>query len=537
MAGIGRGMNRILLIFLLLIVSCSGVTGEVKKTTIGKYETEYADPPTEDKGGAEEAGISAHESNGGGSDTGRQEVFPVPGFQPVTDDVSPLNKRIVSVSVRNEPLRNVVKVIADTANLNLVMQKGVDPELPVTITLHGVTVNDALEIIFSTSDYFYEIRKNLLIVKAQDTMIFEFGHPSVINNYSISLGGDILGGVSTGASQGSASSSSSTNLTGDVSLEGKTDKAAENLWDQIAESLANILASDISGTALKPSFSINRVTGTIVVTASRDTLRRAEDLLRNVWESLNRQVMIEARIVEVQLSEGFKYGIDWQALSGSFSVGTLPAAVGFADVVKSTEPSFQFEVTTNNFASLLKALQTQGAVNVLSNPRVSLMNGQTALLGVGRNVNFISKVETTTTTTGTTGIVTFTTETSSVLSGLIIGIVPYISPGGHVSMTITPIITDLISLKDEILGTPEGASLKISLPTIDLREMSTTVRVRDGEMVIIGGLITDKEVEQENSIPVLSSIPLFGNLFKSVEQTGERTELVIMLKPMVVKAE
>lgn len=531
-------MNRILLICLLLVMSCSGVTGEVKKTTIGDQKAESAALPPEGNGGEAEAAVQGHESNGHGTDIAQKGVFQVPEFQPAGDNISPLSKRIVSVSVRNEPLRNVLKVVADAANLNLVMQKGVDPELPVTITLHSVSVHDALEIIFSSVDCFYEIRKNLLIVKAQDTMIFEFGHPSVINNYSISLGGDILGGVSSASSQGSSSGSSSSNsMTGDVSLEGETDKASENLWDQISESLANVLASDGGSAALKPSFSINRVTGTIVVTASRNTIHRAEDLLRNVWESLNRQVMIEARIVEVQLSEGYKYGIDWEALSGSFRWGTLPAAVGFADVVKSTEPSFQFEVMTSNFTSLLKALQTQGTVNVLSNPRVSLMNGQTALLGVGRNTNFISKVETTTTTTGTTGIVTFTTETSSVLSGLILGIVPYISPAGHVSMTITPIITDLISLKDEILGTPDGASLKISLPTIDLREMSTTVRVRDGEMVVIGGLISDKEVEQENGIPVLSSIPLLGNLFKSVEQTGERTELVIMLQPVIAKAE
>ncbi|GAB4389903.1 MAG: pilus (MSHA type) biogenesis protein MshL [Thermodesulfovibrionales bacterium] len=466
-------------------------------------------------------------------------VFQTPGFRPAADDVSPLSRRIVSVSARNEPLRNVVKVIADAASLNLVMQKGVDPETPVTVTLNNVSVQDALEVIFASADYFYEVSNNLLVVKAVDTMIFEFGHPSVINNYSISLGGDILGGVSSAGSQGSGSSgaSGSTNITGDVSLEGSTDLASRNLWDQIAESISGILGAEGGVSGPKPSFSINRVTGTIAVTASKNALRRTEDMLKSVWESLNRQVMIEARIVEVQLSEGFKYGIDWQALNSSIRVGTLPSAVKFTDVVSSTEPSFQFEITGTDFSSLLKALQTQGKVNVLSNPRVSLMNGQTALLGVGRNVNFISKVETTTTTTGTTGIVTFTTETSSVLSGLIMGIVPYIGPEGHVSITITPIITDLISLKDEILGTPDNTSLKISLPTIDLRETSTTVRVMDGEMVVIGGLISSREVEQEKGVPILSGVPLLGALFKSVDKAKERTELVIMLRPEVKRAD
>jgi len=276
-----------------------------------------------------------------------------------------------------------------------------------------------------------------------------------------------------------------------------------------------------------------------MVTASKGALEKVKNFLDKTRESLNRQVMIEARIVEVQLSDSLMYGIDWEFIKdwqkvGQVSVGTS----SFNSVVSSTGPSFQFGITGVDSTMLLKALQTQGNVNVLSNPRVSLMNGQTAMLSVGRNTNFISRVQTTTSTSAaSTGVVTFTIETSSILSGLIIGIVPYINSDGNVSMTITPIVTDLISLEEKALGTVGTNNVSLSLPTVDLREMSTTVRVKDGEMIIIGGLINRKESDRESGVPFLSKVPMIGSLFKTTEKVEQRTELVIMLKPMVEKAE
>jgi len=164
------------------------------------------------------------------------------------------------------------------------------------------------------------------------------------------------------------------------------------------------------------------------------------------------------------------------------------------------------------------------------------MNGQTSLLSVGRNVNFISRVETTTTTaaTGVLPTTTFTVETSGILSGIMIGIVPYISDTGEITMAITPIVSDLIRLEDKTLGKVGENIIQISLPTVDLRELSTTVRVKDGEMVIIGVLMQKKEVSEDSKVPLLGDIPLIGYLFRSRKRLDEKTELVIMLKPTIV---
>lgn len=468
-----------------------------------------------------------------------------PEFVPVSEELSPLKTRIVSVSARGTPLRDVLHLIAESTGLNLVMEKGVDPEIPITLTLKNISAEDALNTIFSSVDYFYSIKENMLIVKAMDTRIFEFSQPSVIQDYTVDVGGDILGGATTGATTGTVTTGT-TSIKGNVAQKIQADKDSFKLWDSVEKTVGSLLGitagttkaagtEKAAATTLQPSFSVNRMAGTIVITASKKDLERVENYLRELKKILNRQVIIEARIVEVQLSEGLKYGIDWSALDinnlGQVTFGTSK----FSDVVGDL-PNFNIGISRWDFTGLLKALQTQGNVRVLSNPRVNIMNGQTALLSVGRNVNFISRVETTT-STATTGIVpttTFTVQTSSVLSGIIIGLIPHINEKGEVSITVTPIVSDLVRLDDRTIGKVGENTIQISLPTVDLRELSTTVKVRDGQMVVIGGLIHNRDKLQDSQVPFLGNLPLIGYLFKSRESINERTELIIMLQPRIV---
>lgn len=477
-----------------------------------------------------------------------QNSKPVPPeFVPVSEELSPLKTRIVSVSARATPLRDVLYVIAESVGLNLVMEKGVDPEIPITLTLKNVSAEDALNTIFSSVDYFYSIKENMLVVKATETRIFEFGQPSVIQDYAVDVGGDILGGATAGTTTGSTTGT--TGIKGNVTQKIQAEKDSFRFWDSIEKTLSSLL--DISASVTKtlpgaekktvsdshynPRFSINRITGTIVVTATKKDLERIENYLRELKKILGRQVIIEARVVEVQLSEGLKYGIDWSALGinnlGQVTFGTNK----FSDVVGDL-PNFNIGISRWDFNGMLKALQTQGNVRVLSNPRINIMNGQTALLSVGRNVNFISRVETTTTaaTTGTVPTTTFTVQTSNILSGIIIGLVPFVNEKAEISLTVTPIVSDLVKLEDRTVGRVGENTIQISLPTVDLRELSTTVKVNSGDIIVIGGLIQNKERYHDSQVPLLGHIPLVGHLFKSRESTKENTELIIMLAPRVV---
>ena len=272
-----------------------------------------------------------------------------------------------------------------------------------------------------------------------------------------------------------------------------------------------------------------------MVTATKNELKRVGNYIANVKMVLNRQVMVEARIVEVQLTDSLKYGIDWTLVGDWLGSGSFVASTNaFDSVVTAGSPNFLIDVTDTDLGFLLQALEQQGAVKTLSNPRVNIMNGQTSMLSVGRNTTFISKVETTTTTDGGTGVTSFSVETNSILSGLIFGLVPYINSDDKITLTITPIITDLVELEAKTVGASDN-SVEIKLPTVDLREMSTTVKVLDGQMVIIGGLIDKKETLRENRVPVLGRIPLIGNAFKSVDKSYENTELVIMLIPRIIR--
>jgi len=453
---------------------------------------------------------------------------PLREFTPASEDISPLRTKKITISARNSPLRDVIYTVAEAASLNVIMEKGVNPETPVTISLKNMSANDVLDTVLSSVDYFYSVEGNILSVKLMDTRIFEFGQPSVIQEYSVEVGGDMLGGVKTGSS----------GVSGSIVQKVQSDKDSFKFWDSMEKSIATMLGTGQASTqGSGPSFSVNRMTGTIVVTAPKGDLARVERYIEAVRKILKRQVLVEARIVEVQLTDSLKYGIDWSFLGGDWNgVGSASFGTsGFTNTLNSL-PNFNFTLTGGDLTALLKALQQQGNVNVLSNPRVNIMNGQTAYLSVGRKTDYISKVETTSTgSTTAVPTITFTVETNSVLSGIVFGIVPFINDreDGEISMTISPIVSDLVRLDSKSVGTTEGNSVEISLPTVDLRELSTTVQVRDGQMVIIGGLIQNRESLRDNSVPFLSGIPLLGPLFTNRDKVNEKTELIIILKPMV----
>ncbi len=511
--------NAILVLAALQLVSCA---------TAGPVKDLPAKHPPEMQEEVEKA-LAA--------DAAMEEKKPVkpPDFVPVREDLSPLRTTSVTVNARNTPLRDVIYSIAEAAGLNVVMEKGVNDETPVTVSLQNISAEDALATVLSSVDYFFSLKDNILVIKATDTRVFEFGQPSIIQDYAVDVGGDMLGATKTGVS----------GVAGSVSQKVSSDKDSFKLWDSMEKAIGSMLAPSAGPSAIKSSqplstFNINRMTGVIVVTATKKELTKVENYLNALKKVLKRQVMVEARIVEVQLSDSLKYGIDWNRLikvdnSTNITLGTT----GFTNAVGSSLPNFNISVIGANFTGLLKALQQQGDVSVLSNPRLNIMNGQTALLSVGRKVDYISRVETTSTglTTTSVPLVTFSVEISSVLSGIIFGIVPYISwenDRGEVSMTITPIVSNLIDLAEKTVGTTGQNSVQISLPTVDLRELSTTVKVRDGEMIVIGGLINRNDNFQENKVPFIANIPILGYLFKSHDNTNQKTELVVMLRPVIV---
>ena len=460
-------------------------------------------------------------------------VTPVktPDFVPVHEDISPLKTRIVDISARNTPLRDVLFLISEATDLNLIMEKDIVPDLPITLTLKNVTAEDALNRACDSADYYYTVKDNMLYIKATTTRTYELGVPAIIQSYHIDLGGDMLGGATTGTT-------GSTTVKGIISQKAETDKSAYNFWEGIEKSLEKILGASTGSPSSSPyTLTINRMTGTIIVTATKKDLDKVENYLTTIKKVINRQVLVEAKIIEVILSDSLQFGIDWTLVSNTGDGRSATFATQkFSDVVPASGPSFSIATIASDFTSLLRAIQTQGETRILSNPRVNIMNGQTALLSVGQDQNYISKIETTT-TAGTTPITTFSVNTSSLLSGIMIGIVPFISESGEISLNITPITSDLVRIDSQKLGTPDSSGnypFLIQLPTINLRQMNTTVKVKNGHMVIIGGLIANREEYSDSQIPWLGDMPILGYLFKSRSKTVIKSELVILLQPVII---
>lgn len=516
--------------------------------------------------------------------------LPVPDFEPVIEDISPFKTKIIDLIARNTPLRNVLHVITDATGLNLTTDRGVDLDMPINIALKSVSVADALEALFNTVDYFYEITNNMLVVKHTDTRIFEIGHPPVVTSYDVSLGGDILG-----ASTSSFGASASSSIKGNVTQSIKTDAAATNFWDAFERSIAMILGqtpptpqqpTQAQPTGLTPtaqtsqpqqptspmqppitattpiaptptmpqatatpftaalpagplttpttsSYSVNRITGTLFVTATKEQMKKVETYINHIKKVMRRQILIEAKIIEVSLSDDLRYGIDWDLISKRIKGFDLKfKSVNITEVIPSNAGLPAYTVSLAQLSSganaVLKALQQQGEVRTLSNPRLNILNGQTALLSVGRNMAYISRVDTSV-TEGNPPRTNYSIATNSVLSGLIIGIVPYINEHGEISLTITPVVSELVRMDDKTVG-----GNVINLPTVDLRELSTTVKVRDNQMIIIGGLITQKEHLDEGKVPFLGDAPLVGELFKSKKRIQARSELVVLLSTHLI---
>jgi MSHA biogenesis protein MshL len=454
-----------------------------------------------------------------------------PDFIPVQEDISPLKTRIIDISARNTALRDVLSIISEATGLNLVMEREIVPELPVTVSLKNVTAEEALSRVCASVDYFYAVKDNMLFIKATETRIYELGHPPIIQTYHTDLGGDMLGGATTG-------SAGSTAVKGNIAQKSETDKTAYNFWDILEKSIEKIIATS-AGTqsAVQQNFVLNRLTGTIIVTATKKTLEKVERYLNTIRNVMNRQVLVEAKIIEVTLSDGLQYGINWSYVLNTRDGQSTTFATGqFADVVSTASPNFSITTVAADFTSLLRAIQTQGETRILANPRISIMNGQTSILSVGQDTNYISQIQTTTTTSNPP-VSTFTVNTSTLLSGIMIGIVPFISESGDISMNITPITSDLVSLVSQNLGTPDSSGnfpFLVQLPTINLRQLSTTVKIRNGQTVIIGGLISKKEQIVDNQIPWLGDLPVFGYLFKSRTKKVYNSELVVLIQPTII---
>jgi MSHA biogenesis protein MshL len=292
--------------------------------------------------------------------------------------------------------------------------------------------------------------------------------------------------------------------------------------------------------------------GLVVVRARPDSLHAVRSYLSRVENTLHRQVILEAKIIEVTLRDGFQAGINWNtfgdASGGTFkpttivdgngnvitsngsehsTAGELLAGDGF-DFFNPLGSAFTLSASYGDFEAAIDLLKTQGSVQILSSPRIATVNNQKAVIKVGDDEFFVTDISTNTVTAGSAINTVDSPELTPFFSGIALDVTPQISDVGDVILHIHPTVSDV----KEQLKNIGGEQVPLAASTI--RESDSIVRAANGQIVVIGGLMQNASEDNNAGVPGLSRVPGFGYLFKQKSQSAVKSELVILLKPIVV---
>jgi len=280
---------------------------------------------------------------------------------------------------------------------------------------------------------------------------------------------------------------------------------------------------------------VNAESGIVTVRATGRQHEKIQEFLDHVLSSAKRQVLIEATIAEVTLSDQYQQGIDWSRVRANgmgLSFTQTGKAITGAGLM--TIGAKHINTVGSIFTAGLRLLETFGDVRVISSPKLSVINNQTAVLKVVDNlVYFTIKADTTANQTTTT--TTYTSNLFSVPVGLVMNVTPQISDSDSVLLNIRPSISRKFGEVDDPNPALAAAGVTSKIPVIRTREMESMIQVDSGNIVVMGGLMEDSIDNTTNAVPGVSAIPLLGNLFKSRDDTRKKTELVVFLRPVVVK--
>jgi MSHA biogenesis protein MshL len=500
---------------------------------------------------------------------------------------APLEERF-SLSFNNVPAAQFFNAIVNGTHYNML----VHPEVSGTISanLKDVTLFEALDAIRDLYGYDYTVDGNRITIRplTMQTRVFQINYlnssrrgtsdirvtsnSSELQQSSGSNGSTPSGQTPNQQTTSGASPSNGTpgspNITA-TSIDSSKISTTSNsdFWHDLRLALEAIVGKQDGRTVV-----VSPQSGVIVIHAMPDELRNVSAYLKAEQLSVERQVILEAKILEVQLNSSYQTGINWSTfasiagntmnrVAGGFgqpgstlsalpSDGSLPtvpltSTVGAAALTALTGQSFSpaatnggsifgLAIQTNNFAALISLLEGQGTVHVISNPRISTLNNQKAVLKVGTDNFFVTNVSTTVTSTGTSSVSTPSVTLQPFFSGVVLDVTPQIDDAGNVILHVHPAITQVTTVSQTINLGAQG-SYVLPLASSATQETDSVVRGTDGHIVVIGGLMKQNTTSNRSDLPGLGDLPVLGNLFRNTDQTTTKSELVILIKPTIVK--
>ncbi len=511
-----------------------------------------------------------------------------------------VKEQTYSVVVSSVPVQEVLFALARESKLNI----DIDPTIQGKVTLNAVdqTLPAILDRLGKQLDLRYKVEGNVISITPDFPVLrtYKIDYVNLQRDTTTTLGAgsELSSGGSVGGSSSSSSSSGGSQSTVTI-----TSKAEAHFWDLLSDNINNILSSTKSQVAAnaekaaevdaakqqqedrlkqidavskagpgaeklyqeafktpvanatststatgKDEVIVNPVAGAITVMATERQHAFIQQYIDSVMASVQRQVLIEATIVEVTLNNQFQQGIDWSRLASdgshngfTFSQALGGTATGLAGPAATTANGNQFilgfskSTAIGNLAASIRLLNTFGDVRVLSSPKIMALNNQAALLKVVDNIVYF-KVDVTPATISSSGSVTspatYTTTPQVVPVGVVMSVTPQINANGNVSLNVRPTISRIIAN----IPDPNPALLTVQnlVPQIQVREMETLLQVTTGQTVILGGLMQDEQNNTDNSVPGFANLPLIGKAFKSNNDVRTKSELVIFLRPTII---
>jgi MSHA type pilus biogenesis protein MshL len=442
------------------------------------------------------------------------------------------NKKLFSFTAAGADLKSALAMFARANKLNIVPDNDVSGT--VTVDVQNLPLEQVMRALLEANDCGWEERDGLIRIRSTTSRVFSVDYLRLTRSGNGQSSAMLTSGGSGGGGGGGGGSIAVSGQGSSAIQLSQTDNV--DFWTELKAEVEKLLTE--KG---KPTLAINKTAGILQVTDRPSAIRRLESYLEGLGRSVKLQIEIEVQILDVNLSDQFQFGINWDKVvkmsAGEvMTFGATPTITSGLGPVAQIAPSLTMNYVNSAEAvsATVQALREQGEVSVVCKPRLRTMNNQTAMIKVGKEKPYFSK-QTTTLPGSSSGTTTQLDQynISTITIGTILAITPQASTNDWISLDISPVMSQLDGEEKVV----QNGVVLASAPILNVKQISALVRVRSGNTVILGGLIQEDKAQKKRRIPVASDIPVLGYLFTGTLDYKEKREMVMMITPRIVEAE